>query len=73
MLLQALPRICLIKKRLQECLPVLDRVHMYERLLDPLAQHTDALRCLAAVQQTKQTGVLVRNRPAFIGKEVESP
>ena len=46
---------------------------MHEWLLDPLAQHTDALRCLAAVQQTKQAGVLVRNRPAFIGKEVESP
>ena len=71
--MQALPRICLIKKRLQECLPVLDRVHMYERLLDPLAQHTDALRCLAAVQQAKQTGILVRNRPTLIRKQVEGP
>ena len=71
MLLQALPRICLIKERLQECLSVLDRVHMHEWLLDPLAQHTDALRCLAAVQQAKQTGILVRNRPTLIRKQVE--
>lgn len=60
--LQRVPRLDVLKEDFHQRLPVLDRGHADERLLEPLVQHARALRSLAVVQQAKHARVAVRRR-----------